>query len=299
MKLQYIIGYLLLPALLACNSSKPSSETHSHADITIPYTGYSNEVEVFSDVQPLAVGANSQLIVHLTDLTTFKPVDVQQLTTSLIVGSKGVRVVSDAPYQKGIFKFTMQPTTAGIGRLDFTFTKDGKQHIVSVNDVVVYADAHNAVHLAEEGLPSSPNAIGFTKEQSWKVEFETKPVKRLPFSQVIKAPAKVDATPENKSIVVAKSSGVVQLSSGSLSAGQKLTKGEWSLTIAGKGLTENNAVVRLQEARVEYETAKSDYERDKRLLEQKIVSERALLESKARFDNAQTQWHNLHKKIVQ
>ncbi len=298
MKLYNIIGGLLLIIISACNSSSQSAhDEHSHDDITIPYTGYSDEVEIFVDAQPLAVGANSQLIVHVTDLKSFKPVDIQDITLSLIVGAKGVRVRSESPVQQGIFKVVLQPTTAGTGQLRFGFSKDGSEHQVLISNVKVYANDHDAAHLAEEDLPSSPNAIAFTKEQSWKVEFETQPVQRLPFGAVIKAPAKVSASPVNQRIVVAKSSGVVQFTSGILSAGQNLNKGEWALTIAGQGLTENNSVLRLQEAKVEYETAKSDYDRDRRLYEKKIVSERSLLESKARYEMASNQWHNLQSAV--
>ncbi|MBS2213273.1 efflux RND transporter periplasmic adaptor subunit [Carboxylicivirga mesophila] len=299
MKIHYIIGYLLMAVILsACNNSPQSThDAHSHDDMTIPYTGYSESVEIFVDAQPLAVGANSQLIVHITDLKSFKPVDIQDITISLVIGTKGVRIKSESPVQQGIFKVVIQPTTAGAGQLRFEFNKDGAVHQVLIPDVKVYSNEHDAVHLAEEDLPSSPNAIAFTKEQSWKVEFETRQVQRIPFGAVIKVPAKVSASPINQRIVVAKSSGIVLFTSGIISVGQKLNKGEWAFTIAGQGLTENNSVLRLQEAKVEYETAKSDYDRDRRLYEKKIVSERSLLESKARYEKASTQWNNLQSAI--
>lgn len=45
--------------------------------------------------------------------------------------------------------------------------------VLIVDNITVYSDEHDAIHEVEEAAISSPNAISFTKEQSWKIEFET------------------------------------------------------------------------------------------------------------------------------
>jgi len=292
-----VASLALILMLAACNNSQKTDGAHAHDDITVPYTGYSETIEVFADVQPLAVGANSEIIVHFTDLETFKPLKAKEVLASLIVGSKGLRQISNEAVQDGIYKFVFQPVESGVGRLDFKLDIEGKERNVSISNVKVYADAHNAVHLAEELIPTSPNAIGFTKEQSWKVDFKTQMPAYMPFGNVIKSTAKVEASPLDKYIVAAKSSGFVSYASGIISEGREVQNKEWLMTISGYGLTENNAVVRMQEARVEYDIANADYNRDKRLFDQKIVSERQLLESQSRYEKAQTQWNNLQNTV--
>jgi len=292
-----VASLALILMLAACNNSQKTDSAHAHDDITVPYTGYSETIEVFADLQPLAVGANSEIIVHFTDLETFKPLNAQEVTAVLIVGPKGLRQVTNEPVQDGIYKFVFQPVKAGIGRLDFKLEIEGKEHNVSISNVEVYADAHNAVHLAEELIPSSPNAIGFTKEQSWKVDFKTQMPTYMPFGNVIKSTAKVESSPLDKYIVSARSSGFISYASGIISEGRMVQSKEWLMSISGSGLTENNAVVRMQEAQVEYDIAKADYNRDKRLFDQKIVSERQLLESQSRYEKARTQWNNLQNTV--
>ncbi len=282
---------------VACTSKVSDNGGHAHDDITVPYTAYSGKVEVFADVQPLAVGGTSELIVHLTSLENFKPIVTPYLNLSLEVGQKGIRVKSENALKPGIFKLAIQPEYTGKGRLVFEFLLDGKNHQVSIDDVMVYDDPHEAVHWAEKDIPSSPNGISFTKEQSWKVDFKAEEIALQSFGDVFKASARVTISPLAKSVVAAKSNGFVQFTAGLLTAGKDIRKGESLLTISGKGLTENNAIVRLQEAKVEYEIAKTDYERDQRLHQQKIVSDRKLLEAKARLDKARNQWRSLQSTV--
>ncbi len=283
----------------ACNNSQKTGNVHSHNAITVPYTGYSETIEAFADVQPLAVGVSSEITVHFTDLETFKPIEAEQVTTALVVGKKGLRQVNNQSIKKGIYKFILQPGTAGLGRLEFTLKVNEQEQVITIPGIEVYADAHDAAHIAEKLIPTSPNAISFTKEQSWKVNFKTDWPQNKPFGNVIKATAKVDVSPLDKYMITAKSSGFVQFTSGLISQGKAVKNNECLLTISGDGLTENNSVVRLKKAKEEFDIAKANYNRDKHLFEQKIVSERQLLESKARYNNAKTQWNNLNNTVDQ
>ena len=284
---------------IACKQSNTAHSLHAHDTVTIPYTGYSKQIEVFADVQPFAVGTNSELVVHFTDLKTFKPIDAEQVTAMLIVGKKGLRQTTNEADKTGIYRFVFQPNEAGIGHLKFKLVVNGNEQTVSIPNVEVYADTHNAVHLAEELIPTSPNAITFTKEQSWKVDFQTQLPSYNNIGNSIKTVAKVSASPLSRHIVAAKSNGFAQFTSGIISEGRAVKNNEWLMTILGDGLTENNAIVRLQDAKVELEIAKAGFDRDKRLIEQSIVSESQLLESKSRYDKANTQWSSLQKTMDQ
>ncbi|WP_289054331.1 efflux RND transporter periplasmic adaptor subunit [Carboxylicivirga marina] len=293
----YILYFVIGMLVSSCSNLKQDDGGHAHDDITIPYTAYSDKLEVFVDVQPLAVANNSQLIIHFTDLETFKPVLVDEVSVSLIVGGKGIRVKSKEASKSGVFKVIIQPSTAGVGRFEFELLHNNQKQKVTINNVKVYDDAHDAAHLGESLIPDSPDAVSFTKEQSWKVDFKTDKPEIAEFGSIIKVSARVNVSPAEQMIVAAKSSGFIQYSSGLLSIGQAVSNNEWLMTISGQGLTENNTIVRAQEAKVEYDIAKSDYLRDKRLHQQKIVSNRQLLVSKARFEKAESQWSNLQKTV--
>jgi len=69
------------------------------------------------------------------------------------------------------------------------------------------------------------------------------------------------------------------------------------MTIKGSGLAENNSAVRFAEAQNNFEKASADYERARLLAEDKIVSEKQLLETKTLYENARSVYENLKQNF--
>ncbi|MCU4177328.1 efflux RND transporter periplasmic adaptor subunit [Carboxylicivirga sp. N1Y90] len=299
--IRYISASVLLSVLLLTVScslfNKEKAQAHAHDDFTIPYTAYGNGVEVFVDAQPLAINHTSQLVVHFTDLKTFKPCDIKEVVAELIVDGSGLRQSAVNANETGIFKFSFKPDKSGMGSLVFKFTHNGEAKAIRIDNVDVYPDAHEAVHLAEAKFPTSASAISFTKEQSWKVEFATSLPSNEPFGSVIKSAASVQASPADQVLVSAKTSGFVSFSHGVISAGQDLIKGQQVFTVSSDGITANNAQVLLEKAKVEMNLAKNEYGRHKQLADKQIVSNKELMERKARYETAQTEYHNIRKAV--
>lgn len=283
----------------ACKSSVEVDEHagHNHGEAKILLTGYSNSFELFAEADPFIVGKPSEVLVHLTNLENFKPFQNGKVTLSLIVGTKGIRQTLDIAERPGIYRFSLIPDAEGAGMVFVDIEYDSFKNRIEVANVNVYADEHTAIHEAEEQAVKSSNAIVFTKEQSWKVDFATENPMVEPFGQTIKTVAQVQPAQGDEIIVTAKTNGVVTFSNAGLQEGTSVSAGQLLLTISGSGLAENSWNVRFAEAKNNYEKAKTDYERISELAKDKIVSERELIVARTEFENAKALFDNMNENF--
>ena len=161
----------------------------------------------------------------------------------------------------------------------------------------VFTNEHEAIHAAEETEQLRTNAVVFTKEQSWKIDFATEQSKNEPFGQVIKTTAQVQSAQGDEILVTAKTNGIVMLSTNNVLEGRMVSSGQVLFSISGGGLADNNSQVRFMEAQNNFEKAKSDYERAVELAKDKIVSEKDLLSTKNQYDNVKLIYDNLNKNF--
>ena len=299
--LLYIVSASLMLALGACHHDHHDDEEHEHEHhghgITLALTAYNSDYEIFADATPLSAGHQSELITHVTRLADFKPLKSGSLTAELSVGGKSVTATADAPEEAGIFHLHLTPPTAGTGTLTFTLHTADSTATLVVNDVTVYSSEDKALHEADELIDEHPNAITFTKEQSWQVDFATGCAQWRPIGQSIPTTAQVQPTQGNQMRVVAKSNGVFHYHSANFLAGQQVRNGETIGSVLTDGLVDDNLSVRLSEAHTNYETAKANYERAKGLVDSKIVSQKEFSELKAAYENAKSIYENLQKNV--
>ena len=291
--------YVLLMAiiLISCNQNvQQTDEVHAH-EAKLQLTEYSNNMELFAEADPFAAGQNSGILAHFSWLENFKPLESGNVTVSLIVGGKGIKQTLTQPVRPGIYKFEIQPQVAGVGQLIFDINSDKGKTQITVNNITVYNDKHEAEHAAEETVVSETNSTGFTKEQSWKIDFATELPKVEPFGQVIKTTAQVESAQGDEIIITAKTNGIVALSSVRMLEGTSVLNGQALFTISGSGLANNNSSIRFAEVKNNYEKAKADYERLAELVKDKITSEKDLLNAKNQYDNAKASYDNLVKNF--
>jgi len=299
MILKYI-PLILIGLLITSCAQAPADDAHAHGhdEVKLPFTAYSSQLEVFVEADPFIVGHNSNILAHFTVLDGFKPLEATAVTLSMVVGTKGIRQTVSQSVRSGIYAFKLQPGTAGKGQLIFDIEKNGQQQQIVVRDIQVYTDEHDAIHEAEDVIPTSSNAILFTKEQSWKIDFATDAPWVGGFSSVIKATASIQPSPANETVIVAKSSGIVNFSNGMLTEGKAVTAGSPLLTVVGKGLVENTEVKRHQ-AKAEFEYTQKELKRKQNLAEQQIVSQKELQQAKADYEKAAAEWKNLKNNLSQ
>lgn len=290
--------FLLVLALFACKREEAAHD-HSHDEVFLYLTAYSNDFEVFAEAAPFVVGQPSGIYAHFTRLSDFKPLQDAVITMNLVVGREGIRQTLETPVRTGIYAFELQPVAAGKARVYFEIKTADAEYLVEVNGVTVFDDAHDAIHAAEEQMVQDPNTVLFTKEQSWKVNFATEFPRQEAFGQVIKTAARVVPAQGDEVVVPARTSGLVQFSAGTLVEGMPVDAGKAVMNISSGSLADQNMGVRLAETRNAFEKARTDLERVEKLAEDQIVSERELLRARTDFENARLVYENLNRHFSQ
>lgn len=293
----YILIFLISAFIVGCNSKNNSGEDSHTEELKAQVVAYSDSIEVFAEIDPFISGQNSEILSHFSTLSNFKPLNDAEITISLIVGNKGIRQTLNKPERPGIYRFSLQPSQSGKGKLVFDIkAKQGTFQVVSP-DIIVYADEKQAHEALEKNVLPKTNTIAFTKEQSWKIDFATELPKNEAFGEVIKTTAQVQSSQGEEVIVPAKTSGIIILKDNALLDGKSVSAGQTLFFISGNAMADNNSAVRFAEAQNNYETAKSEYERQKELAKDKIISQKELLKTKNEFDNAKAVYDNLNKNF--
>lgn len=274
-------------------STKDDEQNHNYDAVSFQYTKYNSDIEIFIESEPFVAGQTSVILAHITKLADFKPLEKGVVTASLIVGTKGIRQKLDKPTRTGIYIFNLQPEVTGKGKLIFNIQTADSNYSVTISDIQVFANQHDAKHEAGEATIANSNAITFTKEQSWKVEFATGLPNVEPFSQIIKTTARVQSAPGDEMILTATTNGIVTFKGNNLTEGMQVSSGKSLLIISGENLADNNTRVRFNEAKNNFEKTEANYKRISLLAKDQIVSQKELLEAKNNFDNAEVIYENL------
>ncbi len=152
-----------------------------------------------------------------------------------------------------------------------------------------HSHKHEHEHGAEAEAHNHGDAIVMTKHQAEQAGVKTWKVKRGTFQETVAVSGELLPASGEESTVSATVSGIVKLVR-PLSEGMQLGSGTRIMTISSRGLQEGDAV---QKARIAYETARQQYERDSLLVKDRIVSERHFLESKAALEQARLSYEAL------
>lgn len=299
MKTRNLFAALLFAiAITGCarNNGNVSTGEHAH-DENLQLTAYSNDFEVFAEATPFVVGQPSDILSHFSYLENFKPLTEGSVTVSLIVGTDGIRQTLEQPTRTGIYKFSLQPAVAGTGKLVFDITTPEGTSQITVPNIKVYTDAHDAQHDAADAAVTSSNGAVFTKEQSWKVDFATDVARREAFGQIIRTTAQIQPSQGDERVVTAKAGGVVHFPDDNVVEGKAVNAGQALFSIDGSGMADNNLSVRYAEAESEYNRTKAEYERKAELAKEDIVSQSDLLKAKTDFTNAETVYNNLRQNF--
>ncbi len=304
------------------------SHEHEHGHVH-NFTAYTASYEYFMQHEGLVAGEKSCITLYVTELDGFKPAEASTAEAVLKVG-ENVQNVKAAAGHKGIFHFDLVPGTAGDGVLVFSIGGEkahfhidvhshGEEHNHSCD--THSADEHNhsahnhsdghshehhshAVHQGAshshaghgEATEGKPGDVAFSKEQSWKVEFETAIAGESDFAAAVKVAAKVEAAPANFTTIVSTASGKVQFA-GNVVEGKRVACNEALFYLEGGDVTDNDAAVKFAEAESNYEVAKADFERKKHLFIEKIVSERDYQASEAAFKQAEARFNSMKRNF--
>lgn len=127
------------------------------------------------------------------------------------------------------------------------------------------------------------NEVDFTDEQAKKVNLTLEKVTPGTFYQVIKTSGQFIAPVGEESTVAAPSSGTIRFFGGGLNPGNAVANGQQIATVSAKNIVDGDPIAK---NRLQYETAKKEFERAELLAKDTLISMAAYNQAKLNFENA-------------
>lgn len=144
---------------------------------------------------------------------------------------------------------------------------------------------HDHGHVHGHGEHAHGEGIAFTRAQAEAAGLQVEVIDELPFYGVIKTAGHIQAPVGGEVMVVAASAGVLYYTDPSIVEGQAVGKDQTLAGISAKKLQDGDPLVK---ARLAYETALAEYERAKRLVDDKIISAKEFEQVCLRYETAKT-----------
>ena len=228
MALRVLSALLLAVFVGACGGKEPAALAESELE-PIAVTRWTGRSELFAEYPPLVVGQTSRFAIHLTDISSFKPVTSGQVEVRLESGGaapESFRV--DAPSRPGIFGVDVEPTRVGARELVIVLKSALLTDTHRIPGVIVHAD-QQAARKAAESAPAEAESVSFLKEQQWALDFGTMVAEERAIRESIRVPATIAPRPGGAAQVVAPIDGrLLQVTplppGGAVSQGQELAR---------------------------------------------------------------------------
>lgn len=148
-----------------------------------------------------------------------------------------------------------------------------------------HAEHNDAEHDHGHAEHAHGEGIAFTRAQAEAAGLQVETVEELPFYGVIKTAGHIQAPVGGEAVVVAASAGVLYYTDPSLVEGKAVDKDQTVAGISAKKLQDGDPLIK---ARLAYETALAEYERAKRLVDDKIISTKEFEQVCLRYETAKT-----------
>lgn len=273
-----------------------SADGHTH-DAQVVVEAYSQRHEAYAKCAPFVAGQASSIELYISKLKDFKPLDSAKVTVSMVIGSQGIRQTLERPSRPGVYATALTPGHTGDATLWFDIEAGGQSERLTAGGLKVFDNEHDAHAWATERTPSSPNAVTFTKEQSWIVDFATEITAASPATEVITATGQVQTSLAGETILAARTSGTVSIAAG-LAQGSRLKAGAVVCHVDGRTAAENNTAARRTQLEGEYLLAKSELERMQALADDSIVTAAELQRAQLELRNAKAAYDNLNNAAI-
>jgi len=262
-----------------------SHEQAEHATEEVAhFTLYTDSLEFYIVGSPVISGKEVALTAHVTSLKSFKPAKVDSLVLSVSVGGKFYTFTALTTGTDGIYKFNVRFDVNGKADASIEMVINGIKGCFQLGQFTIYHCEHDWADSPEHTHVS--NAIKFSKEQAWAVDFATEIVTPQPIGQVIKTTGMVLSAQTDEVVLVAGISGIVNYADRSVLPGMQVRKSEVLLRLISKGMADDNFALRYAEAKSRYELAKSAYERQKALAAEQVISTAEFQKAKSDYEVA-------------
>lgn len=153
-------------------------------------------------------------------------------------------------------------------------------------------------HEAEGHDHSHDEGIHFSAAQASELDFAVSPVKRQPFTQVVKTGGVIEAAQGDEATIVATASGMVSFGNLRVSEGVAVKDGTPLLTIVSSDFNTDNYLEQYRDAKAALNKAQADLERAKELKADKIVSDKEFAAVELAYKQAELRFKTLAKNYT-
>lgn len=291
------ISFLALLFMVSCGHHHHTHDAHEDTSSSIYLEALTPDYEFFADATPLSKGNLSEFTVHITKLTDYKPLASALLNIWWVSNGENQRLFEGLQLSNGIATFEFSPEKIGSGILKIEVISE---LIVGTteHELEVFETPEQAIIAAKSAEPDQTNAIGFTKQQAWKIDFRVGRPSSDHFGLVVRSAATIEASPQDRKMLSASISGMVSFSDRYPAIGVTYEKGQPIMTISSDQLVSNNLRLQFEEARLGLEKADADYQRASKLAADQIVSEKELQQLRLMYEQTKKHFENLQKNAA-
>jgi RND family efflux transporter MFP subunit len=261
-KSRIIAGALLLAG---CSRNPQPEAPAPRAETPEPLkaTVWTTKGELYLEYPALVAGRKARFAIHLTRLSDFKAVKDATCEVRLARDTGAEIFPCDPSTHPGIFGANVEPKTRGDGRLNILVRgKDLDERFVA-GAVKIAGDAASAERPAEP----KQEAINFSKEQQWTLDFATQLAAVKPMRDVLRVSASTLPRTGGEAVVIAPIAGRI-VSDKTYIIGSAIEQGiELTAVVPPAATLADPASIQLaeEEARLALDQAQRDRARAERL----------------------------------
>ena len=263
-------------------------------------TLWTEKTELFMEYPGLVVGKERRFAVHLSRMDNFKPITRCSLDL-LFQSTSGGRLTTQslAPGSPGIYRPSVKFEQPGTYRLTMTLRGEVTDTL-EVESIPVYSSADSIPAEVEDA--SGEQFISFLKEQQWKIDFRTEPVRKRRISGSVAAPGEIVPKLTAQAFVSAPFSGVLFAEQNRQIPliGINVRKGDVLAVLSPSAQTPDggeNFAFRYAEAESESKLAQAEFDRAKRLYEKGAIPLKEFQEAEAKQKRALANFRALQKYV--
>ncbi len=282
-----VLSLVAAIALAGCRPSASEQSRKPAAEAEVPavaVTVWTPKTELFAEHRAFVVGQPSKFAAHVTDLRDWSAVREGRME-AIFTGPDGKETVfpADAPARPGIFQPIATPSVTGTHRLRFRVVAPGLTDTIDAGDAVVYADVAAARAAIGEEAEAAGDAIGFLKEQQWKLPFMTAPVATNEVESGVTLQGEVKPAGGHEAAIAAPAAGRLVIRGRPPRLGDRVTRGQvLAVLTPDESAGEDRATLRAaaREAEATSRQAEADLARAQRLVAAQAAPGRRLEEAR-------------------
>ncbi len=300
------LPWLVLASLLLSGcSGKESSHGHhhSHGHVGHVVTHFTDNTELFAEFPKLVRGSGVRLVIHLTRLRDYRPLQKGKLVVELSGAGKPVERFSvDKPTAPGIFEPAVTPKYSGKRELTVYLDGETGRTVHRLGKYPVSADHDEAHRLHLDGRHRK-GLITYLKEQQWKFDFAVAVVKKRTLHETITATATIRAPSDRTMRVTATSAGRLRAAGRVFPyVGMKVSKGQVLaeiIPVLGDSVDIASLELELEKKKSRLKLAEYNRRRLETLYRQKVIAKKKLIAAQSKEEIARAELNTIERRIRQ